>query len=168
VPVSFEKLKIGEAYERPYLADIWGYNGAEAIFRGVVRPSGSNYIILFVTKEKQKTLTQYNDFLDEGLLHWDGEKKHSSDKTIINAESVNDEIHLFYRDIHHASFIYYGEIFLTKYNLRTTEPSLFVFKVGQKNQNSDPLDEIELHQNEYKSLAQTPLCQDTWHPLLKT
>lgn len=155
MPVSVEKLKIGEAYERPYLAGIWGYNGFQAISRGVVTPSGSNYIILFVTKEKQKVLTQYNDFLDEGLLRWEGEKKHSSDSRIINAESMNDEIHLFYRNIHHSPFIYYGEIFLTEYNLRTTEPSQFVFKFSQKPQNSDLLDEIESHQNEYKSLDQT-------------
>nr|WP_233356521.1 MULTISPECIES: HNH endonuclease [unclassified Brenneria] len=137
------------------MADIWGYNGFQAISRGVVTPSGSNYIILFVTKEKQEALTQYNDFLDEGLLRWEGEKRHSSDSRIINAESANNEIHLFYRDIHHSPFIYYGEIFLTEHKLRTTEPSQFVFKVGQKPHNSDLLDDIESHQNEYKLLDQT-------------
>ena len=155
MPVSFEKLKIGEAYERPYLADIWGYNGFQAISRGVVTPFECNYIILFVTKEKQEALTQYNNFLDDALLHWEGEKKHSSDNRIINAESVNDEIHLFYRDIHHSPFIYYGEIFLKKYSLRITEPSQFIFKIGQKSLSFNLLDEIESHQNEYKLLDQT-------------
>lgn len=155
MPVSFEKLKIGEAYERPYLANIWGYKGFQAISRGVITPLECNYIILFVTKEKQEALTQYNDFLDEEFLHWEGEKKHSSDNRIINAESSNDEIHLFYRDIHHSPFIYYGEIFLKKYKLRIIEPSQFLFKVCQKPLSTDLLDELESHQNEYKLLEKT-------------
>lgn len=69
MPVSLEKLKIGQEYERPYLADIWGYKGFQAISRGVVTPSGTKYIILFVTKQKQEALTQYNDYLDGELLH---------------------------------------------------------------------------------------------------
>lgn len=155
MPVSFEKLKIGEEYDRPYLADIWGYKGFQAISRGVVTPSGSNYIILFVTKEKQKALTQYNDYLDGGLLHWEGEEKHSSDSRVINAVSANVEIHLFYRDIHHAPFIYYGQVFLKEHKLRRTEPSQFVFKIGEYDHSPDLLDDIASHQNEYKSLNQT-------------
>lgn len=69
MPVSLEKLKIGQEYERPSLADIWGYKGFQAISRGVVTPSGTKYIILFVTKQKQEALTQYNDYLDGELLH---------------------------------------------------------------------------------------------------
>lgn len=155
MPVSFEKIKVGGLYERPYLADIWGYNGFQAISRGVITPSGSNYIILFVTREKQNTLTQYNDFLDEGLLHWEGEKKHSSDNRIVNTEFSNDEIHLFYREIHHSPFIYYGEVFIEKYNLCIENPSQFVFNVAQKIRFPDLLNEIELHENEFKVLAQT-------------
>lgn len=86
MPVSFEKIHIGKEYERPYLADIWGYKAFQAISRGVVTPAGSNYIILFVTKEKQEALTQYNDYLDGDLLHWEGEEKHSSDDRVINAK----------------------------------------------------------------------------------
>lgn len=74
MPVSLEKLKIGKEYDRSYLANIKGYKGFQAIYRGVVTPSGSNCIILFVTKEKQEALTQYNDYLDGGLMHWEGKK----------------------------------------------------------------------------------------------
>ena len=157
MPISFEKLKIGDAYNRLDLADIWGYKGVQAIRRGVVTPAKSNYIILFVTKEKQEGRSQYNNFLDDGngLLHWEGEKEHSSDKRVINAKSADDEIHLFYRDIRSSPFIYYGAIFLKEYEQRTTEPSQFVFKIGQESLSLDLLDEIELHQNEYKSLDQT-------------
>jgi putative restriction endonuclease len=52
--VSFAKLRIGSKYERPHLANLWGYKGFQAISRGVVTPSGTNFIILFVTKEKQE------------------------------------------------------------------------------------------------------------------
>lgn len=155
VPVRFEKLKIGEAYDRPYLADLWGYKGFQAISRGVVTPLGTNLIILFVTKSKQEALTQYNDFLDGGLLHWEGEEKHSSDSRVINAESANDEIHLFYRDIHHTPFIYYGKIFLKEHNLRNTEPSQFVFNICQEYSTPDSLDDLESYQNEYRTLDKT-------------
>nr|WP_237734209.1 HNH endonuclease signature motif containing protein [Serratia fonticola] len=73
----------------------------------------------------------------------------------MNAEFANDEIHLFYRERHHAPFIYYGDVSLAKHKLCTTEPSQFVFKVGQECQSSDLLDEIESHKNEYKTLDQT-------------
>ncbi len=153
--VSFEKLNIGQKYERPYLADIWGYKGFQAISRGVVTPAGTNYIILFVTKEKQEVLTQYNDYLDGDLLHWEGEEKHLSDGRVVNAKSVNDEIHLFYREIHHSPFVYYGEIFLKEHTLRTTEPSLFVFTVSQEVRSPDIFDDIESHKDDYKSFDQT-------------
>ena len=93
--VNFENLKIGRQYDRPYLAKVWGYKGFQAISRGVVTPARTDYIILFVTKEKQEALTQYNDYLDDNILHCEGEERHSSDIRIINAEKSNDEIHLF-------------------------------------------------------------------------
>lgn len=155
MPVRFEKLKIGEAYDRPYLAHLWGYKGFQAISRGVVTPSGTNYIILFVTKDKQEALTQYNDFLDGGLLHWEGEKKHSSDSRVMNAEAANDEIHLFYRDIHHSPFIYYGKVALKEHKLRKAEPSQFTFNIHQEHSTPDVIDDLESHQNEYQTLDET-------------
>ncbi len=155
VPVSFEKLKVGEEYERPYLANIWGYKGYQAISRGVVTPSGTNFIVLFVTKQKQDALTQYNDVLDGELLHWEGEERHSSDNRVINAKSSNDEIHLFYRDIHHTPFIYYGRAHLIEYRLLTEAPSQFVFSVGNEAISPNIIDDIESHQDEYKYLDQT-------------
>lgn len=155
MPVSFQNLNIGQVYDRPYLADIWGYKGFQAISRGVVTPAGTNYIILFVTKEKQDALTQYNDYLGGDLLHWEGEAKHTSDNRVINAKSANDEIHLFYRDIHHSPFIYYGEIFVKQYKLLSTGPSQFIFQVGQGYQAPDLIDDIETHKEEYRSLGNT-------------
>lgn len=155
VPVSFEQLKIGHKYERTYLADIWGYRGFQAISRGVVTPRETKYIIFFVTKQKQQALTQYNDYLDGELLHWEGEEQHSSDNRVINAESAKDEIHLFYREIHHTPFVYLGQIFLREYRCLTTTPSQFVFSLGNENRNPDIFDDVTAHQIEFESLNQT-------------
>lgn len=155
MPVSFDKLVIGKEYERPDLANMWGYKGFQAISRGVVTPSGTNYIILFVTKQKQESLTKYNDYLDGNLLHWEGEEKHFSDRRIINAQHTNDEIHLFYREIHHTPFVYYGKIHLTNHRYITSAPSQFVFMIGNETHSFNIFDDIVLHEDEYKSLNKT-------------
>lgn len=107
--VCFDTIEIGKEYDRPELSSLWGYKSFQAISKGVVTPRGTNFIILFVTKEKQEALTQYNDYIDADLLFWEGEQGHGTDKRIINAASADEEIHLFYRDIHHSPFVYYGQ-----------------------------------------------------------
>lgn len=148
--ISFKELKIGQVYERPFLAELWGYQGFQAISRGVVTPSKTNVIILFVTKEKQESLTQYNDYIDGKTLHWEGENKHTSDNRIVNAQANHDEIYLFYRDIHHTPFVYYGEIVLEDYHLNETEPSEFVFKIGKQQPDFDVVQDSELNESNYK------------------
>ena len=127
--VSFENLKIGHEYDRNILAEIWGYKGHQAISRGVITPAGTNKIILFVTKEKQSSSTQYVDYIKDNNLFWEGENKHGSDIRIKNSSNNDDEIHLFYREIHHTPFIYYGEIFLDQSELFSDKPSKFIFSV---------------------------------------
>ncbi|MDO6441562.1 HNH endonuclease [Marinobacter sp. 2_MG-2023] len=153
--VNFEYLVVGQEYERPFLAELWGYKGYQAISRGVVTPSRTNFIILFVTKEKQQALTQYNDYIDGDYLHWEGEEKHSSDSRIISASASGDEIHLLYRDIHHSPFVYYGQISLRDYELHTNEPSKFVFSLALEGSSPDPIADIEKHKGEYSSLEKT-------------
>ena len=63
MPVSFEAIRVGTEYERPFLANLWGYQGHQAIARGVVTPADSHVIVLFVTHEKQASLTQYTDYM---------------------------------------------------------------------------------------------------------
>jgi HNH endonuclease len=153
--ISFAALEFGKSYDRPYLAELWGYQSHKAIERGVVTPAGTNYIILFVTKVKQETLTQYNDYLDGDILFWEGEKQHGSDQRIINANRNKDEIHLFYRDIHHTPFIYFGKIKLTDFQLRTKEPSEFVFAIGTLPLEIDTFKEVREHAPEYRTLEKT-------------
>ncbi|MDO9530254.1 MAG: DUF3427 domain-containing protein [Syntrophales bacterium] len=127
--VSFDSVRIGQKYTRPELATLWGYAGYEAISRGAVTPRNTPFIILFITREKQKFLTQYEDRLENGMLDIEGETNHAADNRMINAAVAGDEIHLFYRDRHHMQFTYYGQIDLVRYECHTDSPSRFTFRV---------------------------------------
>lgn len=155
MPVTFDNLEIGKEYDRPFLSQLWGYHGYQAISKGVVTPSGANFIILFVTKEKQEALTQYNDYIDGDLLFWEGEERHRTDQRIVNTKKNGEQIYLFYRDIHHTPFTYYGQINLTDYQLNTNRPSEFIFHIGAIKHIPDALEDIEEHQVEFKSLDKT-------------
>jgi len=153
--VNFKALEIGQSYDRPFLAKLWGYQSYHAIAKGVVTPSNTNFIILFVTKEKQQALPQYNDFIDGNLLFWEGEDKHSTDQRIIDSLNNQDEIHLFYRDTHHTHFIYFGIIHLLEHQLRENSPSEFIFQIETVSSVLDAFKELREHANEYLSLTDT-------------
>jgi putative restriction endonuclease len=155
MPVNFKSIKIGESYERPFLAKLWGYQSFHALSKGVITPAGTNHIIFFVTKDKQEALTQYNDYIDGNMLFWEGEEKHSSDKRVVEAGKNGDEIHLFYREIHHTLFVYFGRISLTDYQLRENAPSEFVFRIEALSVDMDAFREVREHAAEYKTLAIT-------------
>lgn len=155
MPINFKSLEFGQTYERPYLAKLWGYQSFHAISKGVVTPAGTKYIIFFVTKDKQEALTQYNDYIDGNMLFWEGEEKHSSDKRVVEANKNGDEIHLFYREVHHSSFVYFGKISLTDYQLREGSPSEFVFRITTLSSEIDAFKEVREHEVEYKTLTVT-------------
>lgn len=155
MPTTFKSLEFGQSYERPFLAKLWGYQSFHAISKGVVTPANTRFIILFVTKDKQKVLTQYNDYIDGNLLFWEGEEKHSSDKRIIETSKTQDEIHLFYREIHHSPFIYFGRITLTDFQLNENSPSEFVFRIETLSSEIDAFKEVREHAGEYKTLDKT-------------
>src|SRR5438309_9596676 len=94
---SFDRIAIGNTYNRQELAALWGYAGIEALQRGVVTPRGDNKIILFVTENKNPDATQYRDRLVDDTLEWEGPNDHFAEDRIINAETTNDQIHLFHR-----------------------------------------------------------------------
>jgi 5-methylcytosine-specific restriction protein A len=131
IRVYFDGLFAGEAYDRPELAKMWGYKDWHAIGRGIVTPAGHKLVMLFVTKEKQDALTQYNDHFEGDLLHMEGETNHAADQRLINARTNGDSIYLFYRDHHHTSFVYYGPVELRSYELNQGDPSRFIFTTGK-------------------------------------
>ena len=153
--VSFQALQFGQSYERPFLAKLWGYQSFHAISKGVVTPINTKHIILFVTKEKQQALPQYNDYIDGNILFWEGEEKHSSDQRILEANENHDQIHLFYRDTHHFPFIYFGRITLTDFQLRENVPSEFAFRIETLSSETDAFKEVREHVAEYKTLSKT-------------
>ncbi|ETZ21794.1 hypothetical protein N824_26520 [Pedobacter sp. V48] len=54
INVDFRNVVVGDSYDRPTLAQLWGYQSHQAISRGVVTPVNSKTIVLFVTKDKQQ------------------------------------------------------------------------------------------------------------------
>ena len=92
--------------------------------------------------QEQASLTQYKDYLDGQGLHWEGEKKHRSDLRIVNAQARGFQIHLFYREIHHSLFKYYGQISLVSSAFSLDAPSSFVFTLNQSETTTTLLDEL--------------------------
>lgn len=133
----FEELQIGQEYTRPQLARLWGMAGFQAISRGVFTPRGGNAIVLFVTHEKQQCLTQYDDFIADDILCWEGEQGHRTDSRIVAASENGDEIHLFYRDRHHSPFTYHGRVILLHHERRADRPSKFSFEIVARAQTLD-------------------------------
>lgn len=125
--VSFDLIEKGRQYSRPDLASRWGLASHHGMSRGVFTPRGKNLLILFVTKIKQPGNINYRDFIVDDFLCWEGEAGHGNDQRIISSAENDEQIHLFYREIHHTNFIYMGEIFLTSSNVRTSRPSEFSF-----------------------------------------
>jgi len=130
--ISFKSLVAGQEYDRPFLANLWGYQSWHAIGRGIFTPKDQGLMILFVTENKQESLIQYKDRFDGQHLVIEGEIRHGTDQRIANSQQTQDRIFLFHRIKHHMSFVYYGEIILTDYQLRTTEPSTFYFDLVEE------------------------------------
>jgi HNH endonuclease len=82
-------------------------------------------------------------------------EKHSSDKRVVEAGKNGDEIHLFYREVHHTPFVYFGKILLTDYQLRENAPSEFVFRIEALYSVVNVFKEVQEHASEYKTLAIT-------------
>jgi putative restriction endonuclease len=129
INVSFSDLKIGKSYDRNVLTELWGYKGRQAISRGVVTPASSDIIVLFVTKEKQRSSIQYVDYISDGFLYWEGEEKGANNKRIIEANQNNHPIHLLYRYRHHTDFIYMGLVKLVSYIEHIDSPFKFIFQI---------------------------------------
>lgn len=128
--VDFGKIKVGAKYSRPDLSEIWGYNGYQAIARGVVAPKGTNYIILFVTEEKQAFQEQYADKLDGNILNWEGPTDHFAENRMVKASETEDQIHVFHRQKHHSDFTYLDTAIIENYSLFTSKPSKFILRIS--------------------------------------
>lgn len=149
---SLAPLELGRLYTRPELADLWGYESFHAISRGVFTPQGAGIIVLFVTREKQESLTQYRDFLSGDWLYWEGEKGHGTDDRIARAHENGEQLHLFYRDVHHTPFRYHGQLLIREFVRRRDEPSRFQFELVH---DLSPEDDCRLHETELAEASET-------------
>jgi putative restriction endonuclease len=152
MPVDFTRIQLGDRYDRPTLAQLWGYESYEAISRGVVTQKGSPHIVLFVTWIKQRSSTPYSDYLSGDQLFWEGEEQHQSDDRIASALTDGKAIHLFYREIHHTPFEYKGQVQLTKFDPETERPSRFVFRLLH---DQSPVDDLETHAGDLETAPET-------------
>jgi len=145
-------IEIGKKYNRTWLAPKWGYATHNAIDAGVICPRGGGRIILFVTRIKQKSLEQYNDYISGEFLFWEGERKHRNDTRIRKAKETGEELHLFYREIHHSSFEYKGLVELIDFKPFTDTPSKFVFRLFH---DQSAIDDLKMHERELITLPET-------------
>jgi putative restriction endonuclease len=152
MPVNLDIIHLGVRYDRPTLARLWGYQSHAALSRGVVTPKHSPYILLFVTRIKQSTFTQYNDYISGDQLYWEGETGHLNDERIASASQHGDTIHLFYREIHHSLFEYKGTIEIVKCDLEAEKPSRFVFRLVN---DLGPTHDLEAHFLEFETISAT-------------
>lgn len=150
--LDFNNILIGKKYDRPWLAREWGFRGYEAISRGVFCPRGGGQIILFVTRIKQESLEQYNDYISGEYLFWEGEKGHGTDERIADSIKSGEEVHLFYREIHHSAFEYKGLVTVSSKGFIPNKPTKFMFHLVHDQ--SAP-DDLMLHQGEISNLSET-------------
>lgn len=150
--LDFSRIQIGKKYDRPCLSSTWGFGGHEAISKGVFCPAGGGQIILFVTRIKQKSFEQYNDYISGEYLFWEGERKHGHDERVARAQANGEEIHLFYREIHHSPFEYKGHVELIDHTLLADQPSKFVFRLFH---DLSAIDDLQMHQDEISILPET-------------
>lgn len=154
INVSFNELKIGGMYTRDSLTSLWGYQARQAISRGVVTPANSNVIVFFVTKDKKQSATQYEDYITDNYLYWEGEKEGGNNNRIINAARNGDSIHLFYRYKHqNFEFEYKGTIqFITTVPVKDNAPLKFIFKLSE---------DIDQEQNQFREPETLYSTKDT-------
>lgn len=169
--LDFSTIQIGKKYDRPWLARQWGYRDYRAFAKGVFCPRGTTQIILFVTRIKQESLEQYDDYISGEYLFWEGEKGHVHDERIVHSAATGDTIHLFYREIHHSPFEYRGLMTLVTVATVPGKPTRFVFRLVHDLSASDDLfmlrHELEqLTETERQAVAKARVGQGTFRQSL--
>lgn len=149
-----ELFVYGDKYDRDHIAGLLKYKSRHSISRGVVTPISSDFIILFVTRTKQKNEPQYKDYIDNGVLYWEGENGHRSDLRIKDHIKNKDKIYLFYRDVHHTLFTYFGEILVESSLITKNIPSQFTFNIVRL---GSPRNDLNEYDGEDSNLSDTDI-----------
>lgn len=90
-------LEPGAIYTRDELRKMFGIVDT-TLNTGVFRLKGTKSIWLFVTRNKTKDRTPYEDRLEGNLLYWQGQLAGRTDAAVIEHEAAGDELLVFYRD----------------------------------------------------------------------
>lgn len=128
--ISFDRLELHHRYSRSELSHLWGYKGHQALDRGVVTSSGQPYIVLFITRDKQRGYEPYENRIEGGRLYWEGPTDHFAEERMIDADRTGDQIHVFFRERHHTDFTYLGRVTLETVVRKRDAPSHFTFTFG--------------------------------------
>src|SRR5260370_32648097 len=92
-----EKVKLGEIYTRKSLTKSFHITDA-TLNTGVFKPKNFSSVWLFVTRKKAANQPKYIDHLTGDTLHWQGQASGKSNLMIIEHNSRDSELLLFYRD----------------------------------------------------------------------
>jgi hypothetical protein len=92
-----DRLSVGELYSRQQLREMFGI-ADQTINTGIFRPAGHESVWLFVTREKDPGMTEYEDRLEGDVLHWQGQLAGLKDSLIAEHQQRGLELLVFYRD----------------------------------------------------------------------
>jgi 5-methylcytosine-specific restriction protein A len=136
--ISFEEIKkasdslvLQTVYSREAIKEQFNITDA-SIKNGIFKPKDFSSVWLFITEEKSPDRTQYKDYFDGLILHFEGQTMKRTDDLIINSEIDGNEILVFYRKRKNefsnfgfrylGRFIYYSHISSEK----PLEPTKFI------------------------------------------
>lgn len=105
-------LTEGSLYTREELKRLLTTRDA-TINTGVFHPAGFNSVLIFITKNKTRDRTQYEDRLQGDTLYWQGQTTARTDAMIIEHTQRDLELLVFYREHRYehpgAGFRYEGK-----------------------------------------------------------
>lgn len=93
---SSDSLVLQKVYSREELKEQFKITDA-SINNGIFKPKEYSSIWLFVTEEKTIDRTQYRDYFDGFVLHFEGQTKGITDHLIMNHRQDGNELLVFYR-----------------------------------------------------------------------
>ena len=128
-----ERLVEGEIYSRKDLIDMFDIKDA-TINNGIFPLKGYQSIWLFVTENKTNDSPQYKDLLHDNILDWDGQMQGRKDDLIINHETENLELLVFYRkdkkEFSNYGFTYEGKFHYVSHT--GSKPTHFILQRANK------------------------------------
>jgi 5-methylcytosine-specific restriction enzyme A len=144
---SSDALELKRVYSREELKEQFNITDA-TINNGIFKPKEFSSIWLFITEEKTPDRTQYKDYFDGQVLHFEGQEKKKTDHLLFNHEIDGNEILVFYRKKKNE-FPNYGFRYLGQFSYYSHTPSesplgptrfiLYPFEISPDDDNGVPI-----------------------------